>query len=44
MYATAFAWLTATPFGIPVLPEVNSRYAVAPPSTAGSKGSATFDN
>src|SRR5208283_989618 len=47
MYATAFDWLTATPFGIPVLPEVNSKYAVAFPSTAGlegSVGSATFDN
>jgi hypothetical protein len=44
MYATAFDWLTATPLGTPVLPEVNSRYAVALPSTVGSEGSATFDN
>src|SRR5580692_4473365 len=44
MYATTFDWLTATPFGIPVLPEVNSKYAVAFPSTTGSTGSATFAN
>src|SRR5208282_2878866 len=44
MYATTFDWLTATPFGIPVLPEVNSRYAVSLPSTTGSQGSAIFDN
>ena len=45
MYATAFDWLTATPFGTPVLPEVNSRYAVSFPSTMGSDGSASlYDN
>src|SRR5271170_5169347 len=42
MYATAFDWLTATPFGTPVLPEVNSRYAVSLPATTGSRGSAIF--
>src|ERR1700737_2933024 len=44
MYATTFDWLTATPFGVSVLPEVNNRYAVAFPSTIGSDGSATCDN